>query len=103
MIFGRLRASCVATESMRARLYHRPALRVFSVGAKLVLRMPLPGVLHVIGGHDRGKRFDLNLPEVRIGRGADQDVVLSDIAVSRRHVTVHAENGRYRIKDLGSG
>jgi tetratricopeptide (TPR) repeat protein len=65
--------------------------------------MPLPGVLHVIGGHDRGKRFDLNLPEVRIGRGADQDVVLSDIAVSRRHVTVHAEGTRYRIKDLGSG
>lgn len=65
--------------------------------------MALPGVLHVIGGHDRGKRFELHLPETRIGRGTDQDVVLSDIAVSRRHVTVHAEGGRFRIKDLGSG
>jgi tetratricopeptide (TPR) repeat protein len=65
--------------------------------------MPVIGVLHVIGGHDRGKRFDLTLPEIRIGRGADQDVVLSDIAVSRRHVTLHAEGGRYRIRDLGSG
>jgi tetratricopeptide (TPR) repeat protein len=65
--------------------------------------MPAPGVLHVIGGTDRGKRFDLTLAETRIGRGADQDVVLSDIAVSRRHVTVHVEGNRYRLKDLGSG
>src|SRR5258706_16062125 len=61
------------------------------------------GVLNVIGGNDRGKRFDLTLPENRIGRGADQDVVLSDIAVSRRHVTILMEGGRYRLKDLGSG
>jgi tetratricopeptide (TPR) repeat protein len=65
--------------------------------------MALPGVLHVIGGHDRGKRFELHLPETHIGRGTDQDVVLSDIAVSRRHVTVLSEGGRFRIKDLGSG
>jgi tetratricopeptide (TPR) repeat protein len=65
--------------------------------------MALPGVLHVIGGHDRGKRFELHLPETHIGRGTDQDVVLSDIAVSRRHVTVLSESGRFRIKDLGSG
>jgi hypothetical protein len=45
----------------------------------------------------------LVLPETRIGRGADQDLVLADIAVSRRHFTLHAENGRYRLRDLGSG
>jgi tetratricopeptide (TPR) repeat protein len=61
------------------------------------------GFLLVIGGNDRGKRFDLTLPETRIGRGADQDVVLSDIAVSRRHVTIHMEGARYRLRDLGSG
>jgi hypothetical protein len=61
------------------------------------------GALNVIGGADRGKRFDLSLPETRIGRGADQDVVLSDIAVSRRHITVLQEGGRFRLKDLGSG
>jgi tetratricopeptide (TPR) repeat protein len=65
--------------------------------------MPQAGVLHVIGGHDRGKRFELTLAETSIGRGADQDLVLSDIAVSRHHVTVHLESGRYRIRDLGSG
>lgn len=62
-----------------------------------------PAVLHVIGGADRGKTYELVLPETRVGRGADQDLVLADIAVSRRHFTVHAENGRFRMRDLGSG
>lgn len=61
------------------------------------------GILHVIGGNDRGKQFALQLPETTIGRGADQDVVLADIAVSRRHVVVAMEGDRYRIRDLGSG
>jgi tetratricopeptide (TPR) repeat protein len=65
--------------------------------------MPQPAVLHVIGGNDRGKMYELVLPETRIGRGADQDLVLADIAVSRRHITIHAEGGRYRLRDLGSG
>ncbi|HEY1586287.1 MAG TPA: FHA domain-containing protein, partial [Polyangia bacterium] len=60
-------------------------------------------VLHVIGGADRGKAYELVLPETRVGRGADQDLVLADIAVSRRHFTIHAENGRFRMRDLGSG
>ncbi|HEX8950844.1 MAG TPA: FHA domain-containing protein, partial [Polyangia bacterium] len=65
--------------------------------------MAQPAVLHVIGGADRGKIYELVLPETRVGRGADQDLVLADIAVSRRHFTLHAENGRFRMRDLGSG
>ncbi|HEY1584295.1 MAG TPA: FHA domain-containing protein, partial [Polyangia bacterium] len=65
--------------------------------------MAQPAVLHVIGGADRGKTYELVLPETRVGRGADQDLVLADIAVSRRHFTIHAESGRYRMRDLGSG
>src|SRR5215472_1634442 len=60
-------------------------------------------VLNVIGGADRGLQYELVLPETRIGRGADQDLVLADIAVSRRHFTLHAERGRFRLRDLGSG
>lgn len=60
-------------------------------------------VLHIIGGNDRGKQHDLERPETRIGRGTDQDVVLADIAVSRRHVTILTEGQRFRLKDLGSG
>ncbi len=65
--------------------------------------MSQPGVLNVIGGNDRGKQFPLTIAETRIGRGTDQDVVLSDIAVSRRHFTIVMEGLRYRVKDLGSG
>ena len=57
----------------------------------------------MIGGADRGKTYELVLPETRVGRGADQDMVLADIAVSRRHITIHAEAGRFRLRDLGSG
>ena len=60
-------------------------------------------VVHIIGGNDRGKQHDLERPETRIGRGTDQDVVLADIAVSRRHVTIVTEGSRFRLKDLGSG
>lgn len=61
------------------------------------------GVLHVVGGNDRGKQFTLNLPETAIGRGADQSMILSDIAVSRRHFKILIEGDRYRMQDLGSG
>ena len=61
------------------------------------------GMLHVIGGNDRGKAHPLTKPETSIGRGADQDCILADIAVSRRHVVVAIEGARYRLKDLGSG
>ncbi len=60
-------------------------------------------VLHVIGGNDRGKLFELTRAETRIGRGTDQDLVLADIAISRRHVTILREGSRYRLRDLGSG
>ena len=65
--------------------------------------MPGAAVLHIIGGNDRGEQHELDRPESRIGRGTDQDVVLADIAVSRRHVTILAEGPRFRLKDLGSG
>ena len=61
------------------------------------------GVLHVVGGNDRGKQYPLQLVQTNIGRGADQDLILADIAVSRRHVQIFIEGPRYRVKDLGSG
>ncbi len=60
-------------------------------------------MLHVIGGNDRGKSHPLTKPETAIGRGADQDCILADIAVSRRHVVIAIEGARYRLRDLGSG
>jgi tetratricopeptide (TPR) repeat protein len=61
------------------------------------------GILHVIGGNDRGKAHPLTRGQTTIGRGADQDCILADIAVSRRHIIIAIEGNRYRMKDLGSG
>lgn len=61
------------------------------------------GILQVVGGNDRGKHYPLQLPQTSIGRGADQDLILADVSVSRRHIRINIEGDRYRVSDLGSG
>ncbi|MCS6912257.1 MAG: FHA domain-containing protein [Myxococcota bacterium] len=61
------------------------------------------GILHVIGGNDRGKQCELSRLVTQVGRGADQDLVLADIAVSRRHLKIYLQPNGYRLQDLGSG
>jgi ABC-type multidrug transport system ATPase subunit len=39
---------------------------------------------------------------IRVGRLADNDVVLDDLLVSRRHAELHREDGRWRLADLNS-
>jgi pSer/pThr/pTyr-binding forkhead associated (FHA) protein len=54
-------------------------------------------------GADARVGGDVELEEVcRIGRGADNDVVVDDPAVSRVHARVEREAGVYRLVDLGS-
>ena len=57
----------------------------------------------VIGGNDRGKEFTLGQGDHTIGRSLDNEVVLADIAVSRKHTLVCEENGLFVLRDLGSG
>ncbi len=61
------------------------------------------GVLQVLGGNDRGRRCDLSRDVTRVGRQADQDLVLADISVSRLHLRIHRRPSGYRLQDLGSG
>lgn len=45
----------------------------------------------------------LSARTVRIGRGADNDLVVDDLVVSRRHAELRAQpDGTYEIVDLGS-
>ena len=39
---------------------------------------------------------------LRIGRSPDNDIVVSDLSVSRHHAELHTVAGTYRIVDLGS-
>jgi hypothetical protein len=62
-----------------------------------------PGRLVVIGGNDRGREFVLAGRETSVGRGVDNHVILTDIAVSRRHVILLYDGSRYSVRDMGSG
>lgn len=61
------------------------------------------GRLVVIAGNDSGMDIELVGKAVTIGRGVDCDVVLTDIAVSRKHVEVVFDGRFYQLRDLGSG
>lgn len=60
------------------------------------------GTLRVMSGNDQGKVIELNRPTTSVGRGADQMLVIADIAVSRRHLQIQMASTGYRMQDLGS-
>ena len=72
------------------------------------LRQPadVPGVSGFALVVDRGPRagmtYVLEPGTTTIGRGADQDIFLDDVTVSRRHAEVVVGDGNPQIKDAGS-
>lgn len=60
--------------------------------------------LHVVSGSDQGRTFDLRPgKELSVGRAVDNDVVLTDIAVSRRHLELAWDGDAWVLRDRGSG
>jgi pSer/pThr/pTyr-binding forkhead associated (FHA) protein len=59
--------------------------------------------LLVVAGNDRGREIPLRGQRLTIGRAVDNDVVLTDIAVSRRHIEISPQGEHYLVRDLGSG
>ena len=59
--------------------------------------------LRVTGGSDRGREFVLREPETSVGRGTMNGIILTDLAVSRRHLLLLFDGNGYKLKDLGSG
>jgi predicted component of type VI protein secretion system len=57
----------------------------------------------VVAGNDKGRAFNLPWTEAVVGRGAQCDFVLADLAVSRRHVTVNFDGAAFVLTDQGSG
>src|ERR1700722_1533850 len=53
-------------------------------------------------GQDRGREYTFNQPEVSIGRVAENDIVLGDAGVSRKHVLIRQDAGKFFVQDLGS-
>src|SRR5262245_21648881 len=60
--------------------------------------------LAVISGSDQGRVFDLRPgKELTVGRAVDNDVCLTDIAVSRRHLELQWDGEAWVLRDRGSG
>lgn len=49
-----------------------------------------------------GEEVPILSPVVRIGRGGENDVVITDDSVSTRHARLEFDEGAWRITDLGS-
>ncbi len=60
---------------------------------------PPPGAFLIVEGK---RHFPLTQPVIRIGRRHNNDLILSDPHVSRRHAEVRLLAGRYVLVDLGS-
>lgn len=58
--------------------------------------------LVITEGVDQGKEFSLGTYRTIIGRRETNDIVLTDISVSRRHAQLDHDNGRYVLTDLNS-
>ncbi|MFO7641797.1 MAG: FHA domain-containing protein, partial [Candidatus Competibacteraceae bacterium] len=58
--------------------------------------------LRVVAGPDTGLEVSLGLPTVRIGTAPDNDIVLSDRAVSRRHAEIRMTPNGLLLRDLNS-
>lgn len=48
------------------------------------------------------RKFVLNSSVTTIGRAQDNDIVINNLALSRRHAEVSCRNGRFSVSDLGS-
>jgi predicted component of type VI protein secretion system len=53
-------------------------------------------------GPNPGQVYELDLPEVSIGRDIANDIVINDVEVSRKHARLTREGDRYKIEDLNS-
>ncbi len=64
---------------------------------------PLLGVLEIVNpGPTKGQKFDVCVPLVHVGRGAHNDIVLSDESVSDTHAKLQRREDGWYICDVGS-
>lgn len=59
--------------------------------------------LIVIAGPKAGSEYTLGNGTISVGRGADNQIVIPDLSVSRHHVTFEKTAQGFWVRDLGSG
>ena len=63
---------------------------------------PESAMLIIHRGPNRGERFLLNSVETSIGRSGENDILLDDVTVSRKHANIRRAGERFELVDLGS-
>src|SRR5438128_1504804 len=58
------------------------------------------GSIRFLTGSVAGNTFQITKPTITIGREAGNDIVVSDPSVSRHHVQISLNNGRWTISKL---
>jgi pSer/pThr/pTyr-binding forkhead associated (FHA) protein len=57
-------------------------------------------VLEILSGADRGKKYVISKPAVKIGRDTSNHIVLTDLKVSRNHVSFEVRDGKIYVNTL---
>ena len=74
-------------------------------GETVVMGRPQSGILAwlaVTDGPSKGRTYQLREGDNTIGRAGENDFVIEDNAISRRHAMVRVQDDRYVLIDLGS-
>ncbi len=58
--------------------------------------------LQILEGPEKGKEYSFERIQITIGRTMENDVVLPDPGISRKHLRIRDKGGAYIISDLGS-
>ena len=64
---------------------------------------PADAKLTIVDGKDTGKNIEITKDEIIAGRSLDNDFVISDSSVSRKHFKITKDGDRFMIADMGSG
>ena len=81
--------------------YVAPTETVVIAGAPAAIRFRRC-VLSVIEGPDKGKEISLGQRSIRIGTAAENDLVLTDRAISRYHCEIEAREDGFLLRDQAS-
>ena len=73
-----------------------------TIGARSISLQPVAFTLRVTQGGNEPELLSFDGGEARLGRTADNDVVIKDPASSRAHARVYEEDGRFFVEDLKS-
>jgi len=66
------------------------------------MNLPLDSARLLFSDHGVDHSFSLESDTTTIGRSSDQDLILPEPFVSRRHAVIHRLEGGYEVVDQGS-